>query len=155
MSRNGPFALLVHALTPDVSLRVSLEAFQFTCRGQFESLTPILCLTGSGRGQVISVVGDWVRPLGRYSRVAFLDPSTGPDPPLTRFHALETFLRYGFAKVLNRALFTRPTVIVTGIKSIAGAFEGRESHVLEQALALCGGSQGHLRAARRLTRRCS
>src|SRR5882724_8975790 len=138
MSRDHPFALLLNALTPSIALRISPERFEFWSLGQVEPLAPIIYLTGSGRNQVVAGVGDAMAPAGPHLRVALLDPLSEPAPPLTRIDALEAFIRYGIAKVLNRRVLIRPSVAIHGVESIGGTFAGRELQVFREVLIRAG-----------------
>lgn len=138
MRQPRPFALLVHALTPSVELKVAPKAFRFSCRGRVESIAPVLYLTGSGANQRVSAVGDSAAPPGPYTRVAFLQASAELELPISRTDALEAFLRYALAKVFKRTFLVRPTVFVSGIESIADTFGGTEARVLEDALLSVG-----------------
>ena len=139
--RLGPFHLLVHALTPDVSIRIDPDRFEFSAAGRAATLEPVLYLTGTAPDQRIAAVGDSVAPPGPYTRLAFLDPSLPSEGPVTRLEALEAFLRYGFALVLKRVLLARPSVTVSGADSLSVALGDGAEEVLARALESAGAHQ--------------
>lgn len=118
---------VIRRFAPSIEIRVSPEEFRFTHLADQEMVQTFLLL----HDQFILAIGETAfEGAEKCTRIDLFEPL---DPKLGKQAYLNSFIRFGIQKVLNRRWMIRPKILFKNTKSLHLLLNGYQNTILRQA----------------------
>jgi hypothetical protein len=118
---------VIRRFAPSIEIRVSPEKFQFTHLADQEMVQTFLLL----HDRFILAIGETsFEGAAKCTRIDLFEPL---DSKLDKQAYLNSFIRFGIQKVLNRRWMIRPKILFRNTKSLHLLLNGYQNTILRQA----------------------
>lgn len=126
-------SFIVNKFSRKITVDVSPEKFVFSDGYSTITLGTYLYLGPNSKGDYsVLAIGEHVQE-ATCVRIDLFDPKSVPPSKVLRSSCLQEFLRFGFAKLSNRKIMLRPSVIFRGANSLTYTTCGYQKTILSDA----------------------
>ena len=128
---------IINKFTGKIIIDVTPEKFIFSWRGRSINIETFLYLFEENGKYKILGIGENFEGADTCHRIELFSVTPLSNDNISRSELLEAFLRFGFRKIIGRALI-QPTIVFRGTHNINGILAGYQRTVLRDAAFKAG-----------------